>query len=88
MSFTGLTVAPSTDANGNEAAFLYNWDGSGTQGDDVYFNVTVGDSEEVYSFTGGVLPVRQRHRGLQGGGRPWKLARPSTAKASCTGMRA
>ena len=50
VSFTGLTVAPSTDANGNEAAFLYNWDGSGTQGDDVYFNVTVGDSEEVYSF--------------------------------------
>ena len=43
--FTGLTVAASTDANGNEAAFLYNWDGSGSQGDDVYFNVTVGDSE-------------------------------------------
>ena len=50
VSFTGLTVAPSKDADGNEAAFLYNYDGSGTQGDDVYFNVTVGDSEEVYSF--------------------------------------
>ena len=50
VSFTGLTVAPSKDANGNETAFLYNYDGSGTQGDDVYFNVTVGDSEEVYSF--------------------------------------
>lgn len=50
VSFTGLTVAPSKDANGNEVAFLYNYDGSGTQGDDVYFNVTVGDSEEVYSF--------------------------------------
>lgn len=50
VSFTGLTVAPSKDANGNEAAFLYNYDGSGSQGDDVYFNVTVGDSEEVYSF--------------------------------------
>lgn len=50
VAFKGLTVAPSTDANGNEAAFLYNWDGSGTQGDDVYFNVTVGDSEDVYSF--------------------------------------
>ena len=50
VSFKGLTVAPSTDANGEEAAFLYNYDGSGTQGDDVYFNVTVGDSEEVYSF--------------------------------------
>ena len=50
VSFTGLTVAPSKDANGNEVAFLYNYDGSGTQGDDVYFNVTVGDSKEVYSF--------------------------------------
>ncbi|MGI6256397.1 MAG: hypothetical protein ACOYJZ_12365 [Acutalibacter sp.] len=51
VSFTGLTVAPSTDANGNEAAFLYNYDGSGTQGDDLYFNVTAGDSDEVYTFT-------------------------------------
>ncbi len=51
VSFKGLTVAPSTDANGSEAAFLYNYDGSGTQGDDLYFNVTVGDSEEVYTFT-------------------------------------
>ena len=41
VSFTGLTVAPSTDANGNEAAFLYNWDGSGEKGNDLYFNVTV-----------------------------------------------
>ena len=51
VSFKGLTVAPSTDANGGEAAFLYNYDGSGAQGDDLYFNVTVGDSEEVYTFT-------------------------------------
>ena len=51
VAFKGLTVAPSTDANGNEAAFLYNYDGSGAQGDDLYFNVTVGDSEEVYTFT-------------------------------------
>lgn len=48
VSFTGLTVAPSTDANGNEAAFLYNWDGSGSQGNDLYFNVTVG--ENTYNF--------------------------------------
>lgn len=48
VAFTGLTVAPSTDANGNEAAFLYNWDGSGTQGNDLYFNVTVG--ENTYNF--------------------------------------
>ena len=48
VSFTGLTVAPSTDANGNEAAFLYNDDGSGTQGDDVYFNVSY--NGQTYSF--------------------------------------
>ena len=48
VSFTGLTVAPSTDADGNEVAFLYNYDGSGTQGDDVYFNVSY--NGQTYSF--------------------------------------
>ena len=48
VSFTGLTVAPSTDADGNEAAFLYNYDGSGTQGDDVYFNVSY--NNQTFSF--------------------------------------
>ena len=50
VSFTGLTVAASTDADGNEAPFLYNWDGSGTQGDDLYFNVQTGDGQ-VFTFT-------------------------------------
>jgi hypothetical protein len=49
VSFKGLTVAPSTDANGNEAAFLYKWDGSGSQGDDLYFNVAMGD--QVFTFS-------------------------------------
>ena len=49
VAFKGLTVAASTDANGAEAAFLYNWDGSGSQGDDVYFNAKIG--ENVYTFT-------------------------------------
>lgn len=48
VTFTGLTVEPSTDANGNEAAFLYSWDGSGSQGDDLYFNVSV--NGEIYNF--------------------------------------
>ena len=48
VKFTGLTVEPSTDANGNEVAFLYNYDGSGTDGDDLYFNV--GYNGETYSF--------------------------------------
>ncbi len=49
VAFKGLTVAPSTDAAGNEAAFLYKWDGSGAQGDDLYFNVSLGD--QVFTFT-------------------------------------
>ncbi len=49
VSMKGLTVAASTDASGNEAAYLYNYDGSGTQGDDLYFNVTAGDA--TYTFT-------------------------------------
>ncbi len=50
VKFTGLTVAASTDADGNEAAFLYNWDGSGAAGSnsDVYFNVSYNGA--TYSF--------------------------------------
>ena len=49
VSFKGLTVEASTDANGNEAAFLYNYDGSGTDGDDLYFNVSY--NGQTYTFT-------------------------------------
>ncbi|MBQ3122920.1 MAG: hypothetical protein IJP24_04060 [Firmicutes bacterium] len=48
VSFTDLTIAPSVDPEGNEVAFLYNWDGSGQDGNDLYFNVTVGDA--TYQF--------------------------------------
>lgn len=49
VSFTGMTVEPSIDPDGNEVPFLYNWDGSGSEGNDLYFNVSVGGS--VYNFT-------------------------------------
>ena len=49
VSFDSLTVAASKDAEGNEAAFLYKWDGSGQQGDDLYFNVTLGDNTYTFS---------------------------------------
>ena len=49
VTFTGLTVAPSKDADGNELPYLYNWDGSGEPGNDLYFNVEVNGS--VYTFT-------------------------------------
>ncbi len=49
VSFTGLKVEPSVDPDGNEVAFLYNWDGSGAAGDDLYFNVS--DGSNTYNFT-------------------------------------
>ncbi len=47
----GLTVVAKQDANGNDAAFLYNWDGSGEAGSnsDLYFDVKLGDN--TYTFT-------------------------------------
>ncbi len=49
VAFNGLTVEASTDADGNETAFLYSWDGSGTDGDDLYFKASV--DGETYTFT-------------------------------------
>ena len=49
VSFKGLTVKPSQDASGNEAAFLYSWDGSGTDGDDLYFNASY--NGETYTLS-------------------------------------
>ena len=51
VAFKGMTVEPSIDADGNEAAFLYNWDGSGAPGanSDLYFNVSVNGM--TYNFT-------------------------------------
>ncbi len=49
VAFKGLTVSASTDPEGNEVAYLYNYDGSGTQGDDLYFNVDLDGN--TYTFT-------------------------------------
>ena len=49
VAINGLTVEASKDANGNDVAFLYKWDGSGSQGDDLYFNVSL--NGETYTFT-------------------------------------
>ena len=45
VAFKGMTVAD----KGNGAAFLYGWDGSGTQGDDLYFDVELDGNK--YTFT-------------------------------------
>ena len=57
VSFKGMTVEAKKDAEGNEVkdadgnsvAFLYNWDGSGQEGDDLYFDVSV--NGQTYTFT-------------------------------------
>jgi hypothetical protein len=49
VSFKGMTVEPSKDAEGNDVAFLYKWNGSGSEGDDLYFNVSI--NGQTYNFT-------------------------------------
>lgn len=46
VSFKGLTVEAADD---NGAVFLYNWDGSGEEGSDLYFNVS--KDGQTYTFT-------------------------------------
>ena len=47
---SGLLVEASTDAEGNPASFLYNWDGSGKKGagSDLYFSLS--EDGKAYSF--------------------------------------
>ncbi len=42
-------AASKVDGKDEEFAFLYNWDGSGTPGSDLYFNVEIGG--QTYTFT-------------------------------------
>ncbi|MCR5502179.1 MAG: hypothetical protein K6F53_04165 [Lachnospiraceae bacterium] len=46
VSVKGATVEASDELG---AAFLYSWDGSGSDGDDLYFNVSIGG--KTYTFT-------------------------------------
>lgn len=48
VSFKGMTVEASKDADGKDVAFLYKWNGSGQEGDDLYFNVSV--NGKTYQF--------------------------------------
>ena len=41
IAIKGAKIVASKDANGAEHAFLYNWDGSGQAGNDLYFNIEV-----------------------------------------------
>ena len=46
VSFKGMTVEAANEAGD---AFLYSWDGSGQDGDDLYFNVS--SNGQTYTFT-------------------------------------
>lgn len=46
VGFKGLTVEAADDTG---AAYLYKWDGSGSEGDDLYFNVS--KDGNTYTFT-------------------------------------
>ena len=48
VSFKGMTVEASKDKDGNDVAFLYKWDGSGSEGSDLYFNVSL--NGQTYNF--------------------------------------
>lgn len=49
VTFTGMTVeAAGQDDSGADVAYLYNWDGSGTDGDDLYFNASYNGN--TYTF--------------------------------------
>nr|WP_294528129.1 hypothetical protein [uncultured Blautia sp.] len=48
VSFKGMTVEAS-ELDGEDVAFLYNYDGSGSEGDDLYFNVSL--DGQTYTFT-------------------------------------
>ncbi len=50
VEFKGMTVEPAgKDEAGNDLAFLYNWDGSGQDGNDLYFKASINGT--TYTFT-------------------------------------
>ena len=49
IKITEMVIEPSKDASGNERAFIYGWDGSGKEGDDIYFNASI--YGHTFSFT-------------------------------------
>ena len=71
VSFKGMTVEASKDANGADVPYLYKWDGSGQDGDDLYFNVSL--NGQTYTFTvesylcGSDTAVYQAVKGLKVG---------------------
>ncbi len=85
VAFKGMTVeAAGQDESGNDVAYLYNWDGSGTDGDDRNLGVSL--NGETYSFVvesylcDNTTDVYAAVKNLQ-------IDVLSIWKAICTGMR-
>ena len=53
--FKGMKVEPIKDKDNNDVAFIYNYNGSGTEGDDLYFNVSV--NGQTYFHIGDVIDL-------------------------------
>lgn len=49
VAFQDMTVEASKDPDGNDVPYLYSWDGSGQEGDDLYFAVS--SNGQTYNFT-------------------------------------
>lgn len=49
VAFKDLTIVARKDADGNDVAFQYNWDGSGEPGSDLYFDVE--SNGQTFTFT-------------------------------------
>ncbi len=47
-AFKGMTVEASQSPEGEQVPYLYKWDGSGQDGDDLYFNVSL--NGQTYTF--------------------------------------
>ena len=47
IAIKGAQIVPSVDADEKEQPFLYKWNGSGEEGDDIYFTVSVADQNYV-----------------------------------------
>lgn len=68
VAIKGLTVEAADDSG---AAFLYGWDGSGNEGDDLYFNVSLNGTTYTFTvesyLTGPDTPVYSAVKGLNVG---------------------
>ena len=68
VSFKGMTVEAIDDSG---SAFLYGWDGSGCQGDDLYFKVSVNGQSYTFTvesyLTGSETEVYKTVEGLKAG---------------------